>query len=73
MKTNLQPIGGGVNLLTLEGVTLTDLDDVDSWLFAIDIPPKERNEACLRILADGSFSVCNIEHRVEVNCRKLSY
>lgn len=69
MTTNLHSIADGVNLLTMQGISVIDLDDVDSWLYSIDMLPKERHEACRQILADGSFSVCNIEHRVEVMCK----
>lgn len=70
MTTNLRSIENGVNLLTIQGITIIDLDEVDSWLFAIDMLPKERHEACKQVLADGTFSVCNIEHRVEVRVNR---
>lgn len=68
MITRLHPISNGVNVLDISGVTLLSLDDVDAWLFAIDMLPKERTEACRQIVSEGSFNVCNIEHRVEVRC-----
>lgn len=69
MTTNLYPIGNGVSILLMQNVALTDLDEVDAWLYAIDMMPKERHKVCQQILTDGTFSVCNIEHRVEVCCR----
>jgi len=69
MTTNLRPTKNRVNLLIMRGVTVIDLDEVDSWLFAIGMLPNERNEACINILSDGWFSICNIEHRVEVDVK----
>ena len=63
--TNLKPIEGGVSLLTIQGVTLLDIDEVDAWLYAIDFTPSERKNACRQLLSDGKYSVCNIEHRLE--------
>lgn len=68
MNTKLHPASDGVNMLMVRGVTVNDLKDVDAWLFAIDLSPNERRAACQQLLSDGSFSVCNIEHRVEVHC-----
>lgn len=64
MKTNLSPISNRVNLLTISGITLIDLDEVAAWLNACDIYGRHEQEACRQILRDGSFSVSNIEHRV---------
>ena len=69
MKTNLRPDKNGINLLIMRDVTVIDLDEVDSWLFAIDMLPKERNDACRQILSYGWYSVCNIDHKVEVDVK----
>lgn len=53
MTAELTPIGNGVNLLRICGVTLRTLDKVDSWLYAIDLPDVERKRACRQIMADG--------------------
>jgi hypothetical protein len=45
------------------------MDNVNAWLEAIDMSPKECHDACKKILSDGSFSVCNIEYRLEVRFR----
>lgn len=68
MIVDLQPIADSVNRLTLQGVTLLSLDDVDSWLYAIDMIHSERSDACRQLMTDGKYSVCNIEHRVEMEC-----
>lgn len=70
MTTSLRSIDNGVNLLEISGVTLLSLEDVNAWLFAIDMPPRERKAACRQILADGYYAVSNIEHRVTVVCEK---
>lgn len=69
VRTNLIPIEDGVNLLSVQGVTLLDIDEVDSWLYAMDLLSSERKKACRQLLAEGSFSMCNIEHRVEMVCK----
>ena len=71
MKTDLHSIGNGVNRLSLYGVTLLSLDDVDAWLLAIDMPHSQRKEACRQIMSDGYYAVSNIEYRVTVECTKL--
>lgn len=68
MTINLTPIDNFTNLLTLQNVTLLSLDDVDAWLYAIEMTTSERSHACRQIMTDGKFSVCNIEHRVEIEC-----
>ena len=70
MTTELHPIGNGVNRLRLCGVGLLSLDEVDSWLFAIDLPQRERKAACRQILDEGYYAVSNIEYRVTVECTK---
>lgn len=70
MTTNLSYLNEKVNLLTLSGVTLIHMDEVDAWLYAIDLAPSERKAACLQILSDGSYTVSNIEHRVTVECKQ---
>ena len=70
MKTDLYPLSDGVNLLVLKGVNLLSLDDVDSWLFAIDLPDSERKAACRQIMSEGYYCVSNIEYRVTVECFK---
>ena len=69
MKTSLHPSCNGVNVLDVRGVTLLTLDEVDSWLFSIGVSSKDRATACRQILAEGSYSVCNIEYRVEMRFR----
>lgn len=64
MKTRLGYTDDNVNTLTLSGVSLIDMDDVDAWLYAIDMTAKERKDACRKILTDGRYDVSNIEHRV---------
>lgn len=66
MKTRLECISEGVNLLTVSGIKLGDLDEVDSWLFAIDMAQADRRAACRQIMTEGSYAVSNIEHRVTV-------
>lgn len=66
--TSLHPTKEGVTMLKLQGVTVTDLDEVESWLFAIDMLPVERRKACKQILTEGYFFVCNIENKVEIRC-----
>ena len=68
MRTSLHPMPDRLNLLVLHGITILDMDDVDAWMEAIDMFPKERHKACRQILTDGSFAVCNIEHRLEMRC-----
>lgn len=70
MITNLRPTSNCVNLLLMEDVNLLDLDNVDSWLYALDFLPKERHDICLQVMSDEEFRACNIEHRVEVFIRK---
>lgn len=69
MRRTLTPTFNGVNKLRIFGVTLIDLDEVDSWMFAFDMSQSERNDACRQILCEGVFMVCNIENRVEMECR----
>ena len=68
MTTELHPIGNGINRLSLRGVTLLSLDEVDSWLFALDLSQEERKEACRQIMKDGYYTISNIEYRVTVSC-----
>lgn len=68
MRTNLRNIEKCVNLLTLSGITLLDLDEVDAWLCALDIQPQERRLACQRIMGEGRYDFSNVEHRVTVEC-----
>jgi len=68
MTTSLEPADNAVSILAMRGVTLTDLDVVDSWLHAIDMSDSERRSACRQVFTDGLYSVCNIEYRVEVYC-----
>lgn len=68
MRTSLHPMPNRINLLSLRDLTLLDMDNVNAWLEAIDMSPDERRDACKKILSDGSFAVCNIEHRLEVCC-----
>lgn len=72
MKTDLIPLSCGVNRLSLKDVSLIDIDNVDSWLYAIDLPPCERKAACLQVLTRGNYSVCNIEYRIEVCIKGVS-
>lgn len=65
MTTNLIPLKGGVNRLSLHDVSLLRIDEVDAWLYALDFTPSERKKACSQVLSDGQFYVCNIEHRLE--------
>ena len=69
MRTSLHPMPDRMCLLSLCDVTLLDIDNVNAWLEAIDMSPKECHDACKKILSDGSFSVCNIEYRLEVRFR----
>lgn len=69
MRTNLHPMPDRMCLLSLCDVTLLDMDNVNAWLEAIDMSPEECHDACKKILSDGSFSVCNIEYRLEVRFR----
>lgn len=70
MTIELHPIENMVNRLRLRGVTLLSLDDVDAWLYAIDMPHSERKAACRQILGEGYYAVSNIEHRVTIECTK---
>ena len=70
MRTRLHNINNYVNLLALRDITIFDLDEVDAWMHAIDMLPKEREDACEQILTYGSFIVCNIEHRLELCCHR---
>lgn len=70
MNTRLKCIDNRVNLLTVSGITLTDLDEVDGWLYALDMAQAERRAACRQIMTDGSFAVSNIEHRVTVQFKQ---
>ena len=68
MKTTLSPAGNKTNRLSLHNITLYDLSEVDAWLFAVDLTPSERNDACRQIMQNGGFHICNIEYRIEVDC-----
>ena len=68
MRTSLHPMPDRICLLSLCDVTLLDMDNVNAWLEAIDMSTDERRDACKMILSDGSFAVCNIEHRLEICC-----
>ena len=68
MKNRLHPMPDRMCLLSLCDVTLLDMDNVNAWFEAIDMSSDERRDACKMILSDGSFAVCNIEHRLEVCC-----
>ena len=70
MRTRLHNINNYVNLLALRDITIFDFDEVDAWMHAIDMLPKEREDACEQILTYGSFIVCNIEHRLELCCHR---
>lgn len=69
MKIRLHPMPNRMNLLSLRDLTQIDMDNVNSWLEAIDMSSDERRDACKKILSDGSFAVCNIEYRLEVRFR----
>ena len=66
MTTKLEYIDENVNKLTLSGITLLDLDDVSSWLHALDVPHTESRSICRNILTDGIHTMSNIEHRLTV-------
>lgn len=66
MKTRLENIGNRANRLILSGVTVIDMDEVASWLSACDIGGSLMRDIARRILGNGEYSFCNIEHRVEV-------
>lgn len=68
MTTELHPIANNVNLLRLRHIDLLDTDNVDAWLFAIDMTGKERSDAIRRVLEGEEFCVSNIEYRVTVSC-----
>lgn len=68
MRTDLSPLRNKTNRLSLHDITLLDLSDVDAWLFAIDLTPSERKDACWQIMYEGGFHICNIEYRIEVDC-----
>ena len=70
MNTRMKSINDRVNMLTVSGITLTDLDEVDAWLYALDMAETDRRAACCQIIADGSYSVSNIEHRVTLEFRR---
>lgn len=70
MNTRMKSINDRVNLLTVSGITLTDLDEVDAWLYALDMAETDRRAACRQIITDGSYSVSNIEHRVTLEFRR---
>lgn len=70
MTTNLSSIDNRVNLLTLSGITLLDLDEVASWLSACDFCEKQLREACQHVLAEGEYTFSNIEHRLTVELRQ---
>lgn len=70
MNTRMKSINDRVNLLTVSGITLTDLDEVDAWLYALDMAETDRRSACRQIITDGSYSVSNIEHRVTLEFRQ---
>lgn len=53
-----------LKLMSRNGILLEDYKYVE----AIDMSSDERRDACKKILSDGSFVVCNIEHRLEVCC-----
>lgn len=64
----LYPIGNNVNLLRMQDITQASFNDIDAWFYAIDMLPRERIVAREQIMKDGYFSVCNIEHRVQIEC-----
>ena len=64
------PSLNGVNRLLIYGVTLLSIDDVDAWLFAIDMPQSQRKEACRQIMSEGYYGVSNIEYKVTVECSR---
>lgn len=70
MTTSLHPIGNRVNRLRLCGVGLLSLDEVESWLYALDMLQEERKAACRQIMSDGYYAVSNLEYRVTVECTK---
>ena len=69
MTTELHPIVNKANMLKLRNVRPHDADDVDAWLFAIDLTEAERREAIRMILSGEEFCISNIEHRVTLSCR----
>lgn len=70
MTTNLSPIADGVNLLTLERIGYRDLESVNAWLIACSMTPYECHSVFCVFMDCGFFNFCNIEHRLEVVCRK---
>ena len=70
MTTSLTPIADDVNLLTLDGIRYRDLEAVNAWLYACSIQPCERHDICCCLMLQGEYSFCNIEYRLEVNCKK---
>ena len=70
MTTGLTPIGNGVNRLSLRCVTPLALNEVDSWLYAIGMPPEQRETACRQIMHEGYYAVSNIEYKVTIECTK---
>ena len=70
MKTRLEPIDDGVNLLRLTGVDLLSIDDLASWLFVFDFFDAELRDCCRLVLGEGFYAFSNIEHRVTVECQR---
>jgi hypothetical protein len=68
MKTYMTQMENEVNRLSIIGASVLHLDDIDAWMFAIGMDPSERHDACMQLLAEGGFSICNIESRFELFC-----
>lgn len=66
MKTTLKSTDNCVNLLTIQGVTRRDMEDVAAWMGACGLTEKETDDGCARLLSDGEYSFSSLESRVSV-------
>lgn len=68
MTTSLIPIDDCTLLLTLSGIGYRDLIEVCAWMYACDMPLRERHRACCTLMTHGTYAFCNTEYRIEVRC-----
>lgn len=60
----------GANLLLLKNVSLINLDDVVSWLYALEYPVEEYKHLCMQVLCDEMVMFSNIKHRITMRIER---
>lgn len=59
----------GTTMLTVQGIDIVSLDDLDALLHAIGLPASERKAVCRDVLCGRVVMAGNREKRITVLCK----